>query len=203
MKFYKLSFILILLLVNGCGKYKSTKLSDAENQSVTQDQLVIQIANIGYNAREPVFQGQPVEVPINITGSLFVGGFDLLISYDKAALNFQSATPGKDLTDNNWEYFTYGYDLENNCTDNCPSGLIRITAIAETNLGSNHPTKANVSEIAVLKFMVTNDRTYECTKIDLNFYWLKCNDNSFSSWDHDTTFISSKVYHTYPKNPRL
>ncbi len=186
--------------MNGCGKYNSTNnINRAENKDISQNQIEVKIGNMGYQHNDIVLQGQYVEVPINLNSGILIGGFDLLIAYDKEALKFQSVTPGKDLTDNNWEYFTYGYDLENNCTDNCPSGLIRVTAFTSTNIDTNHPTKKKVSELAIMKFLVTNNKEYDCIKVPLKFYWLDCGDNSFYSWNQDTLFIANKIYNTFSK----
>ena len=67
------------------------------------------------------------------------GGFDLVLAYDAAALYFQAAIPGALHTECGWEYFNYRYGPFGNCGNECPSGLIRVVSIAETNNGPNHP----------------------------------------------------------------
>jgi len=73
-------------------------------------------------------------------GTLPMGGFDFLIAYDASALTFMEATPGQLLEDCGWEYFTYRFGSQGNCGGPCPSGLLRIVAIAEVNNGANHPS---------------------------------------------------------------
>jgi len=91
------------------------------------------------------FQGQVEEVSIYLDSLINpaneMGGFDFLIQYDQTALTFQSAVPGQLLVDCGWEYFTYRQGPDGNCGSNaCPSGFLRIVAMAETNNGANHPS---------------------------------------------------------------
>jgi hypothetical protein len=126
-----------------------------------------------------------------------MGGFDFLIAYDAPGLTFISATPGQLLEDCDWEYFTYRFGPYGNCGDACPSGLLRIVAMAETNNGANHPicfNSAAGTELAVLQFFVSNDRTYECMYLPIQFYWLDCGDNTISSKFGDTLFLVDKVF---------
>ncbi len=96
------------------------------------------------------------------------------------------------MTANDWEYFTYRYGYD--CGINCPSGLLRLTAIAETNNGPYHPTEAGVSELTVLDFLVTNDRTFECQEIPIRFFWMDCDDNTLSDWTGNELHISEVVF---------
>jgi hypothetical protein len=129
-----------------------------------------------------------------------MGGYDLLIEYDASALSLVSADPGQLITDCGWEYFTYRYGAAGNCGGNaCPSGKVRLVAIAETNNGPNHPlcfgeTPAASSDLAVLHFMVTNNYTFECMYVPIRFVWYDCGDNAISSVTGDTLFISRHVY---------
>jgi hypothetical protein len=129
--------------------------------------------------------------------SMNMGGYDFLIAYDAPALTFVEATPGALLDACDWEYFTYRFGADGNCGDACPSGMLRIVAMAETNNGSNHPicfNSAAGTELAVLKFFVSNDRTYECMYAPIYFYWLDCGDNVISSQDGDTLFLEDRVF---------
>jgi hypothetical protein len=132
-------------------------------------------------------------------GSELMGGYDFLIGYDASALSFISASLGADVGPGGlgWEYFTYRYGAFGNCGGPCPSGKLRIVAIADANNGPNHPSGFAVpdgGELASLKFYVTNDRTFECQKIGINFCWVDCGDNGISSVTGDTLFISSQVF---------
>jgi hypothetical protein len=136
-----------------------------------------------------------------------MGGFDFLIEYDPSALSFNSATPGQLITDCGWEYFTYRYGASGNCgSAACPSGKLRIVAIAETNNGNNHPscfgqTPGVNSDLAILHFLVTNDYTFECQYVPIRFCWYDCGDNAISSVSGDTLFISRHVYNFDNPNP--
>ncbi len=128
-----------------------------------------------------------------------MGGFDFLIAYDASALAFMEATPGQLLKDCGWEYFTYRYGADGNCGDACPSGLLRIIAIAETDDGPNHPScygppDPDPHELVEMNFLVTNDRTLECQYVPIKFFWGDCNDNSVSSVDGEVLYVSNHVY---------
>jgi len=145
-------------------------------------------------------QGMYEYVSITLeNGPLEMGGFDFLIAYDASALAFMEATPGQLLEDCDWEYFTYRHGVQGNCGDACPSGLLRIIAIAETNDGPNHPScfgppDTDPHELAVMKFYVTDDRTYECLYTPIYFFWDDCGDNMVSSVDGDPVYIDLRIY---------
>lgn len=145
-------------------------------------------------------QGSYVEVPIfKSYGTLDMGGFDFLIAYDASALSLTSVEPGAALGPSGcgWEYFTYRYGPQGNCGGPCPSGLLRVVAIADANNGPNHPDCYTVNDgetLAVMKFLVTNDRNYECQYVPIRFAWIDCGDNGISSRTGDTLFISSRVF---------
>jgi hypothetical protein len=149
-------------------------------------------------------QGQSESVEVSMLNSGFenypIGGFDFLFAYDASALTFQSATPGQFLDDCGWEYFTYRYGSNGNCGTGCPSGEIRVSAIAETNNGQgNHPTcftnSGSVSnQLTVLNFLVTNDRTFECMYAPVQFFWYDCGDNTLSDVSGDQLFMSNHIY---------
>jgi hypothetical protein len=148
--------------------------------------------------------GQMEDVHIYLDNSVDpgngMGGYDLLIEYDPSALSFNSADPGQLITDCGWEYFTYRQGASGNCGPAaCPSGKLRIVAIAETNNGNNHPacfgeTPGVNGDLAVLHFLVTNNYTFECQYVPIRFVWYDCGDNAISSVTGDTLFISRHVY---------
>ena len=129
-----------------------------------------------------------------------MGGFDLLIQYDASVLSFNSADIGALIEADGWEYFRYRHGEAGNCGSGaCPSGIVRIVAIAETNNGENHPagfgeTPAASSELTVLSFLVTGNITFECQYVPIRFRWYDCGDNAISSKSGDTLFISRNVY---------
>jgi len=162
-----------------------------------------------------VFQGTYTTVPVKMGLTLmYLAGYNLLIHYDASALSFVSATIGPDFLPcgeggSGWEYFTYRFGADGNCGGPCPSGLLRLVALAETNNGPNHPgcggTKnpyeVSSKVLANLKFYVTNDRTYECQYTEIGFAWLECGDNAFSDKTGDSLHIAGpSAVHTFEWN---
>jgi hypothetical protein len=155
-----------------------------------------------------VIQGQPTTVDITMLNHEYtnypIGGYDFLMYYDPTALTFISAEEGEFFTDCGWEYFTYRQGPYGNCGSACPNGFVRVVAMAETNNGAAHPdcwtnngtgpvtTESN--QLALLNFLVSNDRTFECQYVPIRFVWYDCGDNALSSVVGDTLFISKKVY---------
>ena len=141
----------------------------------------------------PVVQGTHVNVPVTLNlGSEYLRGFDILIGYDASALIFTAATKGAlyappfGICDPAWEYFDYRYNWNGNCGNACPSGVLRVVGIGETNDGPVSPDFACLDGIAKpyalfnLDFLVTNDRTFECQFVPISFYWMDCGDNSLA-----------------------
>ena len=125
-------------------------------------------------------------------------GFNFLIAYDATPLNFIKATPG-DLYDQcDWEYFTYRYGQFGNCGSECPSGMLRVVGIAETNNGPYHPScflpDSLPAILFTMDFLVTDDRTWECQFVPISFFWCDCGDNILSSRYGDSLFVSRFVY---------
>jgi len=134
-----------------------------------------------------------------VLGSGEMGGFDFLIAYDASALSFFSASLGAALgpAGCGWEYFSYRFGPDGNCGGPCPSGMLRVLAIADVNNGANHPScfgVADGTELVSLKFYVTNDRTFECMYVPIRFAWIDCGDNGISNIGGDSLWISSAVF---------
>ncbi|MDD4051462.1 MAG: FlgD immunoglobulin-like domain containing protein [candidate division Zixibacteria bacterium] len=177
---------------------KCISLFDAAD--VQHDIICSAFALMGIGKVHSVPQGHSVNVPITISGGTPVmGGFDFLIAYDASALVFYEAKSGDLLDSCDWEYFTYRYGADGNCGDACPSGLLRLVALAETNNGPYHPScygppDTSSHELAEMIFHVTNDRTYECQFSPISFFWADCGDNSVSSVDGNILAIDQGVY---------
>lgn len=152
-------------------------------------------------------QGQFTDVDVMLGTNYPIGGFDLLIFYDASALSLQKVDPGAFITNDmanggcRWEYFTYRFGANGNCGSACPSGYVRIVAMAETNNGDNHPQcftnypgPGIDSVVAKMRFLVSNDRTLECQYVPITFWWVDCGDNSFSNVKGDSLIISRYVY---------
>lgn len=149
---------------------------------------------------ENTIQGLFVDIDLTMNhGTEVMYGFDLLIGYNAEALAFVEATLGDYLLQCDWEYFTYRYNWNGNCGDDCPSGLARLFGMADINNGANHPDyeclqNAAGHTIATLTFFVSNDRTLECTFVPIQFYWMDCNDNSIALSGGDSLAISRSVF---------
>jgi len=165
---------------------------------LTSEPFEVQIEKV-----EMQYQGHYANVSIFLNkGSEAFGGFDFLVAYDASALTFMGATLGAQL-DGCWEYFTYRYGWDGNCSGSCPSGLLRVVGIADVNNGPYHPDPVCLrkqipfpgqDELVNLTFYVTNDRTFECMYVPIRFFWHDCGDNAISSVMGDTLWIDRDVY---------
>jgi hypothetical protein len=141
----------------------------------------------------PTLPGEQKCVYINIQPGLDLGGFDLLLCYDQSTLSFLgNATPMGDLVD--WEYFTYRTGANSNCSGGgCPTGLIRLIAIADLDNGPDmHPPDASFGlegNIVELCFQVTGDWNFLGQCLPINFCTYDCGDNVLASKDGTITYL--------------
>ena len=150
-----------------------------------------------------VIQGQPVDISIDmldpaLCAGVEIAGYDLLIAYDPTALSVITVTEGGWYTNCEWEYFTWRYGPYGNCGNQCPSGIIRIVAMANINDGCDNPNVCydgdGSTQLAYITFLVTNDRTYECQYVPVRFIWYDCGDNTLSDVTGDTLMMSRWVF---------
>jgi hypothetical protein len=123
-----------------------------------------------------------------------IGGFDFLIAYDASALSNPIAEPGA-LIAGKFEYFTYRHGPFGNCGSGCPSGLIRVVGLRETNNGvfnTNHIV--GPGELVKLHFLVTNDYNYGCMFVPIRFFWIDCGDNTLSDETGNWLYLGLKVF---------
>lgn len=151
----------------------------------------------GKNGGSGVIQGTTAVVSINLNGSDAIGGFDVLISYDASALTAMNAEPGEAITDNDgeleeFEYFTYRF--VDNCGGTCPSGLLRIVGMRESNDGiiNNHDLVYS-GVVADINFHVSSDLTLECQFVPIRFYWRDCGDNTMSDISGNSLYLANQV----------
>ncbi len=145
-------------------------------------------------------QGQFEDVSILLTRidtAATLGGFDLLVGFDNAALAFQSASEGSLFADYEWEYFNYRQGPSGDCGEDCPTGKVRLVGLADVNdgidFGGGDIDSLPVS-LASMNFLVSNDRIYECMYLPVRFYWLDCGDNVLTEAAGDELHMSSHVY---------
>ena len=139
-----------------------------------------------------VLNGQIATVYVWLSNNYPVGGLDLLICYDQSGLSFIDAQAVGQLA--NWEYFTYRHSAQSNCAGGCPTGYLRIVAIADLDNGPNtHPTYPDDfllhGQIAAINFYVTSDRNFIHSCFNVGFCTIDCGDNAISSVSGDTTFV--------------
>jgi hypothetical protein len=147
---------------------------------------------------ECVVTNSYVEVSVSANVEVAIGGFDMVIKYDPTAFTLIDVYRGDATQD--WEYFTYREGDIGGCTGVCPDGLIRIVAIADRNDGIPHPPEEAYypnGDIARMKFYVTPDLNFSGMTYAVDFYWVKCSDNAFSSRTGDTLFVEKMITGQY------
>jgi hypothetical protein len=150
-------------------------------------------------------QGQFMNLPVTLEKHNNYGSaaaFDLLIAYDNSALSLQSVVPGVSLYDTcKWEYFTYRFGANGNCSGGCPSGLVRVVGLAETNNGDFHPScyvgdsTHTPFELFKLHFLVSSNRTFPCQHIPVQFFWIDCGDNTLASRNGDSLLLEARTFY--------
>ncbi|MCH9031976.1 MAG: T9SS type A sorting domain-containing protein [candidate division Zixibacteria bacterium] len=128
-----------------------------------------------------------------------ITGFNFLISYDNSDLSVLTVEPGEHLVSCGWEYFNYSFGPFANCEGGCPSGLLRITAIAETENGDSHPNcygalNSDPIELTKICFLVSDTYDKMCQYAPVKFYWADCSDNVLASSSFDTVLVSNDLY---------
>jgi hypothetical protein len=176
-------------------------------------EITVYLVQVQIAKEEDVFIGQPHDVAITFSDISFfdteIGGFDFLIQYDASAMMFTSATEGSFLTGCAWEYFTYRFGPSGNCGPSaCPSGVLRVVAMGETNGGDlgDHPDcwqPTAGSELVVLHFLVSSDANLECQFAPIRFIWYDCGDNGISSHFGDIFYVSQYVWDYTGEEPGM
>jgi len=163
----------------------------------------IRIEYHGGGLDDLVFQGHYSNVGIILDSApdKSLDGFNFLIGYDDEALTFMTA----EFVDATWcwEYFNYEQGPFEECGEDCPSGLVRLTGLRDVNYGPYHPAEcegadgffdSSGTEIFNIKFYVTDDRNYECVFVPVYFYWLDCGDNTITCGGEVNELISRRVF---------
>ncbi|MBD3258098.1 T9SS type A sorting domain-containing protein, partial [candidate division GN15 bacterium] len=133
------------------------------------------------------------ELKVDIETNDYIGGFDILLNYDETALSFQNARI-EDGAATDWEYFTWNLDVDGGTTT---SGLARFVGIADRNNGAAHPPDSAFSPQGTLffvEFLVANDQNLGGLFVPVSFYWMDCNDNTFSDPSGRILYIDSRIF---------
>ncbi len=204
--------------------FMSTEAGTFEETVVLSDGLRAQYCVVQFDIRERSFYGIRINKSFNTLQGQSktidvildwvhdvnrLGGINLLIAHDQTALSLQEVSAGNIFDICNWEYFTYRFGADGNCDSSCPSGLVRVVGIAETNNGSAHPIEdcpADGMTLFSLRYLVSNDRTLECQFLPIRFFWIECGDNAISDESGQLLFIANRVFEpwdTLPIDPTL
>ena len=126
---------------------------------------------------------------------MYLGGYDLLMSFDASVLAFISATDvGTEIE--GWEYFNSRLNSAN-CSPNCPAGLIRLVAIAEINNGPHHPPHESLNPngvVARMRFQVANDQNLGDQFLPIRFVTYDCGDNGFSDTTGNDLYVDLRIF---------
>jgi hypothetical protein len=140
--------------------------------------------------------GTITNVDISVSEDLVeIGGYDLLITYDASAFTVVDAQIGPAI--GGWEYFTYRHSPYGNCGGACPSGMLKLVAIADINNGANHPPQDQLlpdGVVARIAFRVINNSGFAGYVYPVEFYWWDCGDNGISSATGDTLLVDKIIY---------
>lgn len=142
---------------------------------------------IGLTVSNDNFLGQTAEV--TIYGWYYaLGEVNLSLAYYANALSVVNVIPIElEEEGKNWEYFQYKVYQTNYTSENNPINLLKIKGVANFN---NIYVSQN---IAIIKFLITNDPIFECAYIPVNFFWESCNDNIITYLDNHKV-VSDYVY---------
>ncbi len=181
--------VFILLFVGGLLLVDGVDISAADFQ-ISIDKL------------QDVKQGRTVDFSIRLDSTQAIaqemGGFDLLIRWNPSAMTLVSVDTGMLLNKCGWEYFMYKYASNSPCGDTvCPSGVLRLIAIADLNDGPfNHPDCFGgfSGELASVTVMVSPDTAFACRFIPIQFLWFDCGDNTITSVSGTHLFLSDEVW---------
>ncbi|MBD3257247.1 T9SS type A sorting domain-containing protein, partial [candidate division GN15 bacterium] len=160
--------------------------------------------------------GVQKNVDLLIETDEYIGGFELLISYDASVMAFLDATIEGTEVDG-WEYFEYRLN-EAACGSACPSGVVRFVGIADQNNGAAHPPFESLNPNGVLidmQFQVANDQNLGDQFLPINFVWYDSTDNAVSDTTGTELYVDLRIYNpegfivwdedddvTYPESSR-
>lgn len=142
---------------------------------------------ITIGSRSDVPVGDAISIPvIKSAGSEEIHGFDFTFGFDGGAMAFTGVEAGPPFDEPGsleWEYLTYRTDFPSGCDSTCPTGTVRVIAMAEIDNGSHHPNGFLVpdgTELFRLNFLLDIDPIFSCQYIPIRFLWTQCGDNAIA-----------------------
>ena len=184
-----LSSLAILLVVFGIASTLSA--------SPKPPLFTLEIKDVGRQ-----LQAHYVDVDVKITCATdsAISRIYLAIAYDLEALSFAEAIAGDLVTTYSWDYFNFSFGPAVDCRDSGRCGVIRVTAASDDPYGDSVcPSSSDVNTpltLVTLRFLITNDRAYQCLTLPLQFVWLDCIDNTILSGDCRHWYHSAALYDT-------
>ncbi len=131
--------------------------------------------------------GTIITIPIiKDSGSEQSRGFDFMIGFDTTLLTYNRLIPGEmyDIPgDYEWEFITGHLEQVPGCDDYCPSGLLGILSMADTDDGTHHPVEYYIDDGTVLfeiEFIITEHPAANCRFAPIRFFWTECPDNAIA-----------------------
>ncbi len=147
------------------------------------------------DAGECIPVGVRKKVDLIMETDMYLGGFDILLSFDASVLGFVGATIAGTEIDG-WEYFEYRLN-QAGCGPNCPSGVVRFVGIADINNGAQHPPpeSRNPNGVVVeMEFQVVNDQNIGDQFLPLRFVNYDCGDNAVSDTTGTELYVDLRIY---------
>jgi len=173
------------------------------------DTLVIEIIDpgdcdvcmtISIDGGECIPVGVQHQVAVNIETDMYIGGFDLLMSFDASVMAFVRMDPGPalggDSDPGRWEYLDHRLNSAG-CGSGCPSGLIRVVGIADINNGPSHPDHDLLSPngtMFYLTFQIANDQNLGDQFLPLRFMTYDCGDNAVSDTTGNELYVDLRIW---------
>jgi hypothetical protein len=136
---------------------------------------------------ERFIAGDTLFVPVKKTaGDLPMGGYEFLIGYNTDELDCLGVDPGEPVYGPYtngipiWNYFDYELDPVPGCEPDCPTGLVRITALAASGPNNPYPAYQTVDDgenLLYLKFRIVSAISADSIFSAIRFFWSACDDN--------------------------
>jgi hypothetical protein len=164
-----------LLLITVCSLLMVQSVL-AEQDPATPDAMCYPVLRM-----DKVIPGPDCQMLVRIwfENAVPIGGFDLLLQYDPAAVSFTGAQAAGLVA--GWEYFTYRWE----------ENKIRLVGIADITNGTHPDPSVYVPEghIIDLCFNPFRDPQSPSNCFELNWVWEDCGDNTMASPTGDTLYV--------------